>query len=114
MALGAFIAWVWLPEIQKEPTGRAKGESWPRLPSKNLEELAEGYAHDLARGDTVGAHRTFSAAFRKVSHRWKNWRSSKSPPTETFGMSNYQNGGGQNRPQTEVFGRSSGINAAGE
>lgn len=45
LAAGAFFAWIWIPEIQTEPTGAAKALRVPRLPNKSLELLAKGWKY---------------------------------------------------------------------
>lgn len=45
LAAGAFFAWIWIPEIQTEPTGAARALRAPRLPNKSLELLAKGWKY---------------------------------------------------------------------
>lgn len=43
LAVGAFFAWIWIPELQTPPTGNARALRLPRLPNKSLELLAKGW-----------------------------------------------------------------------
>lgn len=51
MASGAFFAWAWLPNVQREPDEAPRPMTLPTLPSKTLEELAKGRAY--ATGSTA-------------------------------------------------------------
>lgn len=108
MALGAVVAWVWLPELQDDPTGEARPESWPRLPNKSLETLAEGFSVATApppsgHGQTIGLRASFRVLFRKIALRLERWRTRKHPQQEVFGMVDV-NLGPQRQPQQESFG----------
>jgi hypothetical protein len=48
MALGAGLAWIWLPDVQYGATGQARDCSLPSLHSKELEVLAKGRAYAIA------------------------------------------------------------------
>lgn len=51
MAMGAFIAWAWLPNVQREPECVPQAMTFPILQSKSLEILGKGRAYavgDLA------------------------------------------------------------------
>jgi len=47
MALGAFFAWIWIPELQTGPDRAklVKTMHWPILPNKELETLAKGWKY---------------------------------------------------------------------
>lgn len=113
MFLGALVAWIYLPEVQDPPTGRAEAESWPVLPSKTLEVMASGYATAIAPppagdGQNIGFNRKFKTLYHKGAVRWKKWRRANSSRSEGFGMQPI-NGGIQPLPQEETSGLTSEV-----
>jgi len=61
LALGSLPAWAWLPEIQKP----RREETGLILPSKTLEELAEGMKGVRERKEIIGFRERFSQFLRK-------------------------------------------------
>jgi hypothetical protein len=55
MALGALLAWVWIPKLDDgpDPNHEAKTLRWPRLRSKGLETLARGIAYANGTDTTI-------------------------------------------------------------
>ena len=70
MALGAVIAWVWLPDVQGKPKGVAKETTWPILPSKGLEDLAKGRRYAISdEGQIISFRDNIIALFKRWSAR---------------------------------------------
>jgi MFS transporter, PHS family, inorganic phosphate transporter len=61
LALGSLPAWAWLPDIQRF----RNEENSLVLPSKTLEELAEGVKGARERGEVIGFREKFSQLRRK-------------------------------------------------
>ena len=53
MTLGAIFAWGWLPTLQEGPRAATRTCELPTLPSKTLEELAQGRAYATGTGGEV-------------------------------------------------------------
>lgn len=53
MTLGAIFAWGWLPTLQEGPRATMRTCELPTLPSKTLEELAQGRAYATGAGGEV-------------------------------------------------------------
>ena len=72
MALGAFFAWAWLPDVQYGPVGPLRACTFPTLPSKTLEVLAKGRAHAVApegeggEGQILGFRQKTTALFESA------------------------------------------------
>jgi hypothetical protein len=45
MFVGAILAWIWIPNLQKDPIPPTKPMHWAILPSKDLETLARGWEY---------------------------------------------------------------------
>ena len=69
MALGALVAWAWLPELQNVGVRGGEGKR-ERLESKSLEELAEGLERAGRDGEVVGLRRRVAGL---VDRGWR-WR----------------------------------------
>ncbi len=65
MALGSFIAWAWLPEVQDHLTSvqRDATEGHPKFVSKKLEDLAIGWRLAAQRGDVTTLREKFANVF---------------------------------------------------
>ena len=56
MALGAFFAWAWLPNVQDQPVGVPRAMTLPTTPSKELETLEKGRRNAVINeGQIIGA-----------------------------------------------------------
>ncbi|KAH8806115.1 major facilitator superfamily domain-containing protein [Xylogone sp. PMI_703] len=84
MALGALIAWVWLPELQEKPTGEVKAESFPFLKSKNLEALGEGYSMAIKEDppQILGFRNSFKELYKRIKKRWTGRRAKSRTMTQ--------------------------------
>jgi len=70
MALGAFIAWIWLPDVQGPAVGPAEENKWPDVPSKELDLLAKGRKHATdPRPDGEGQVLTSTGKFAQLFNR---------------------------------------------
>jgi hypothetical protein len=45
MFVGALLAWIWIPNLQKDPVASNKAIHWAILPNKDLETLARGWEY---------------------------------------------------------------------
>jgi hypothetical protein len=63
MFLGAVVAWVWLPEVQEAK--RLPGSRV--LPSKSLEDLAEGRVKARAEGQIAGLRKRLGIGSKNPS-----------------------------------------------
>ncbi|KAJ5175440.1 major facilitator superfamily domain-containing protein [Penicillium canariense] len=68
LAVGAFLAWIWIPEIQTPPTGLARALRLPRLPNKSLEWLAKGWA--FANGTDPTQENQRLGVSNKIADLW--------------------------------------------
>jgi hypothetical protein len=72
MALGSFIAWAWLPEVQDQLNlvQRDATKGHPKFVSKKLEDLAVGWRVAAERGEVTGLREKFANLFniRKETH----------------------------------------------
>ena len=65
MALGALIAWAWIPAVQNPPKVEARACTLPDLPSKTLEILAEGRKDAIANGQILTLSGKLKGLFKR-------------------------------------------------
>jgi PHS family inorganic phosphate transporter-like MFS transporter len=63
MASATVFSWAWIPDLQDS----RREEGGPEMPSKTLEELAEGKRRAEAEGQIIGIR-------AKLRHMWFLWR----------------------------------------
>lgn len=59
MALGAFFAWAYVPDVQD----KRDGEGSLKLPSKTLEDLGKGLRKAEEDGQVIGFRNTFGSRY---------------------------------------------------
>lgn len=72
MALGAFVAWIWIPELQEEVK-----PFWKYRENRKLEELGEGFSVTTAplpdgKGQVFGFRASPKKLFRGILDWWNN------------------------------------------
>ena len=60
MAAGSIFAWAWIPDVQNVRSGKGYD-----IPSKGLEELAEGRRAAEGQGQTIGMRRRMKGLLRE-------------------------------------------------
>ena len=65
MALGAFFAWAWIPEVQN----KRDEDGGLKLPSKTLEELGKGLRCAKEEGQVIGFRSKFAGVLSRREGR---------------------------------------------